>query len=108
MNKYAHPEGTEDGISQAETQLNGAILAGVNSITVDSTVGFPSSGNLYIYDTGLPMSTDNKVNRVAYLGKTIASFTGCTNVKAHANNMYVRGDVVASGGCPMCGTFEYE
>jgi hypothetical protein len=86
------------------TQLNGAVLAGAASVTVDSTSGFSSSGYIYIYDTGLAnSSTASRCNKVTYTGKTGTTFTGCSNVTAHSDNMYVRGEQTPSGGCPKCG-----
>lgn len=109
LNKHRHPQGTGDGVTQVETQLNGAVLVNATSITVDSTTGFDSSGYVYIYDTGVVSSTTGcRMNRVAYTGTSSTSFTGCTNVKAHADNMYVRGESKSTGGCPFCSTFEYD
>jgi len=190
MNKYRSPQGTGDGITQAETQLNGAVLLGATSITVDSTTGFstPATGTItafakngsstkvtdashglkggkvtitgttsyngvfyvqdvttdtfviqapyvandatgtwtvpeyiYIHDAGAYATAGDadstytdatgapNMNKVSYtaIGST-TSFTGCSGTTAHDDNMYVHGEPKATGGCSMCGTFEYD
>lgn len=108
MNSVRHPKGRGEGNSQPYTQLNGALTAGDTTINVDSTTGFPSSGYIYIYDTGLPCSASgHRMNKVAYTGTTSTSFTGCSDVSAHADDMTVRGEVTSSG-CPCCGTYNYN
>jgi len=37
-----HPKGRGEGNTQPSTQLNGAVLVGATTITVDSTTGFPT------------------------------------------------------------------
>jgi hypothetical protein len=49
------------------TLLNGAINSAVTTITVDSTQGYPASGEVII---------DSE--RITYTGKTSTTFTGCT------------------------------
>lgn len=109
FNKHRWLKGHEEGNTQHETQLNGAVTVGDAIINVDSTVGFASSGYIYIYDTDIVSSTiGHRVNKVTYAGTSSTTFTGCTNVKAHADGMYVRDERVSSSGCPKCGTYIYE
>ena len=68
------------GGDNLSTLLNGAVSAGVTSITVDSTTGFPSVGVAYI---GL--------DKFTYTGTTATTFTGIPAsgddaVLAHADN----------------------
>ena len=71
------------------TQLNGATTTTADSLTVDSTTDFPSSGTIFIYNT------TNDSEQINYTGKTSTTFTGCTRsansttATAHANNSYV-------------------
>jgi hypothetical protein len=53
LNRHAHPKGWGDGISQPSTTLDGGVNKGDTTITVASTTGFPSSGYLFIYETGV-------------------------------------------------------
>jgi hypothetical protein len=105
MNTARHPKGRGEGNSQPYTTLYGAVLKGATTVIVDSTTGFPTSGYIYIYDTGYP--NGGKMNKVAYTGTTATRFTGCTGVEAHADDMYVRGEVTCAG-CPFCGTYMYD
>jgi len=61
--------GTWGGIitGTATNQLNGAINNAVTTITVDSTTGFSTTGNILI-------DSEN----ISYTGKTSTDFTGCT------------------------------
>lgn len=55
------------------------VLTTDTTIFVQSTAGFPKSGNLYL----LPPATPNAVvTVVAYTGITAGSFTGCSNLPA--------------------------
>ena len=57
-----------------KTKIVGQIVAGAESIDVDSTVGFSSSGTLYVkYNDG----TDGVIS---YESKNINQFIGCSNV----------------------------
>lgn len=105
LNRKRHPKGWEEGNTQASTQLNGAVTAGDVTITVDSTTGFDSSGYVYIYDTG---SSGHGMNKVTYTGTGATTFTGCTGATAHEDGMWVRGERKATGGCPHCGTYNYD
>lgn len=66
------------------TLLNGAINNSVTTITVDSTQGYPSSGEVII---------DSE--RITYTGKTSTTFTGCTrgangsSAASHSDNANV-------------------
>jgi hypothetical protein len=53
--------------TNATTLLDGAILVGDTTLTVDSTVGFPTTGTLLI-----------GTEQITYTGKTATTFTGCT------------------------------
>jgi hypothetical protein len=108
MNTARHTKGWGVGIRQNSTQLNGTVSVGATTINVDSTTGFEASGYIYIYDSGLPLSTPSQVNKVAYTGVTGTSFTGCTSAKAHGDDMDVRDEPKDTGGCPFCGSFEYD
>jgi hypothetical protein len=120
MNKARHSKGWGEGNAQPNTLLNGAVLVDATTITVDSTTGFPSSGYIYIYDVG-SYATPGDVSstytdatnapmcdRVAYTGTSATTFTGCTGARAHDDNMVVRGERTPTGGCPYCGTFNYD
>ena len=48
------------------------------------------------------------MDKVYYSGKTATTFTGCIGAIRHDTAMYVRGDVVASSGCPFCGTYNWD
>lgn len=66
------------------TLLNGAINSSVTTITVDSTLGFPASGEVLI---------DSE--RISYTGTTATTFTGCTRgvggtvAASHSDNAVV-------------------
>ena len=116
------PKGSRlgDGIKQPETQLNGAVTTADTTITVDDASSFPSSGYIYIFDTGTYATEGDasstytdatnapNMNKVAYTGTSATSFTGCTSVTAHDDNMYVRGEVTVGMGCPLCGKLWYS
>tara|TARA_R100000027_G_scaffold16248_1_gene11619 strand:+ start:1229 stop:14104 length:12876 start_codon:yes stop_codon:yes gene_type:complete len=72
-----------------KTRVIGNVATGSTSIDVDSTIGFPSSGELRVeYPNGLLSS----VGIVSYTSKTITQFLGCTNI---TDNM-VDGDSVST------------
>lgn len=189
FNKKRANQGTGDGISHPETQLNGAVTVGLATITVDSTTGFPTPDTgsitafanngkgtkvtsashglkggkvvissttnydgtfyiqdvttntfviqkayvaddatgtwtvpeyIYIFDAGTYATTGDvdstytdatgapRVDEVSYTGLSSTTFTGCSGAKAHDDDMYVRGEIRSTGGCPLCGTYEYE
>jgi uncharacterized C2H2 Zn-finger protein len=95
------------GTVQPNTTLNGTVSVGATTINVVSTTGFPSTGYIYIYDSGQKYSSTQRMNKVTYTGITSTSFTGCTNAKAHATAMVVRGEQTDIG-CPRCGTYRYK
>jgi len=100
-----------DGIAQGDTLLSSAVAVGDTTVSVDSTTGFASSGSAYIYETNSTevSSGDNKMMPFVYTGVTDNSFTGVTGVvTAFADNDVVRGEVKAKGGCPQCGSYNYE
>ena len=53
--------------TNSSTLLDGAVLAGDTTLTVDSTTGFPSTGTLII-----------GTEQITYTGITSTTFTGCT------------------------------
>jgi len=63
------------------TRLNGAILDGATTITVDKTAAFPSSGTVYINDV-----------LVTYTNKTATEFTGCSDAVATPDNYLAMGE----------------
>jgi len=71
---------TPIGIS---TQLNGDVLVGADTITVDSTISFPGSS------INIKIGTDTDITCT---GKTPTAFTGCSNVGAHSDGDWVRDD----------------
>ncbi len=74
---YEGPEGEAFRFATAAF-LSGAIGAGVNTLTVSSTAGFPATGNLII-DEG---TADEEI--VTYTGLTATTFTGVsTTTLAH-------------------------
>ncbi len=107
----ALPEGSRAGwgTTQPSTTLNGVVAAGDTTITVVSTDGFASAGQIIIYETGLAYSSRKALNDpVVYTGITSTTFTGCTSVSAHGTGLTVKGEQVVSGGCAQCGTFLYD
>ena len=89
-------------VANVTTLLDGAVTADDTTITVDSTNGFPSSGNFAI-------GTD----KIVYTGKTSTTFTGCTSVSAHDDNSKVTNYVVevsntAQGTTPTFTTLQEE
>lgn len=67
------------GMTQPRTTIDGIVSTGCQTIPVVSTAGFPSSGTIYVHNTGIAGSNKSpRVNKVAYTGTTSTSFTGCT------------------------------
>ena len=60
-----------------KTHIIGNVSAGSTFIDVDSTIGFPSSGEIYVDYPNAPV---NKVGIVSYTSKTITQFLGCSNI----------------------------
>ena len=82
-----------------ETLLDGAVLAGANTITVDSTSSFPSSNiTIYIED-----------DEISCAGKDATNFTGCDDVDAHSDNEGVRGsELLAFNLIEVADSAEFE
>ncbi len=60
-----------------KTHIIGNVSAGSTFIDVDSTIGFPNSGSLYVdYPTGVA----NQTGIVSYTSKTITQFLDCSNI----------------------------
>ena len=60
-----------------KTHIIGNVSAGSTFIDVDSTIGFPNSGEIYVDYPNAPV---NKVGIVSYTSKTITQFLGCSNI----------------------------
>ena len=60
-----------------KTHIIGNVSAGSTFIDVDSTIGFPSSGEIYV---DYPNALVDKVGIVSYTSKTITQFLGCSNI----------------------------
>ena len=60
-----------------KTHIIGNVSSGSTFIDVDSTIGFPNSGTLYVdYPTGVA----NQSGIVSYTSKTITQFLDCSNI----------------------------
>ena len=60
-----------------KTHIIGNVSAGSTFIDVDSTIGFPNSGEIYVK---YPNSIDNQTGIVSYTSKTITQFLGCDSI----------------------------
>ena len=60
-----------------KTHIIGNVSSGSTVIDVDSTIGFPNSGELGVK---YPNSTNSNTGIVSYTSKTITQFLGCTNI----------------------------
>ncbi len=60
-----------------KTHIIGNVSSGSTVIDVDSTIGFPNSGELGVK---YPNSTTSNTGIVSYTSKTITQFLGCTNI----------------------------
>ena len=60
-----------------KTHIIGNVSAGSTFIDVDSTIGFPNSGEIYVHYPNAPVDT---VGIVSYTSKTITQFLGCSNI----------------------------
>ena len=60
-----------------KTHIIGNVSAGSTFIDVDSTIGFPKSGEVYVK---YPNSNINATGIVSYTSKTITQFLGCSNI----------------------------
>ena len=60
-----------------KTHIIGNVAAGSTFIDVDSTIGFPNSGEIYV---DYPNAITDKVGIVSYTSKTITQFLGCSNI----------------------------
>ena len=61
-----------------KTHAIGNVSAGSTFIDVDSTVGFETSGNLFVK---YPNNTANPTGIVSYTSKTLTQFLGCSNIE---------------------------
>ena len=66
--------------AHAKTKTIGNISAGSSSIDVDSTLGFPQDGELYV------TYSDGTVGVVTYTDKSLTQFFGCTNLTKTIND----------------------
>ena len=64
----------------SKTRVIGQVSSGSTSLDVDSTVGFPTSGELYC------TYSDGTSGIVSYTSRNISQFFGCTNVNGTINN----------------------
>jgi len=60
-----------------KTHIIGNVSSGSTVIDVDSTIGFPNSGELGVK---YPNSTNSNTGIVSYTSKTVTQFLGCTNI----------------------------
>ena len=60
-----------------KTHIIGNVSSGSTVIDVDSTIGFPNSGELGVK---YPNSTTSNTGIVSYTSKTITQFLGCSNI----------------------------
>lgn len=84
-------------LPSVSTTLNGAVTADDGTITVVSTAGFPSSGYIRIED-----------DKIAYTGKSDTTFTGCTSVSAHDDELTVSPYVVEISTTEPGGTISWD
>ena len=57
-----------------KTQVIGQVASGSTVFDVDSTVGFPTGGELYV------RYTDNTTGVVSFTSKSLNQFFGCSNI----------------------------
>ena len=60
-----------------KTHIIGNVSSGSTTIDVDSTIGFPNSGEIYVE---YPNAITNTTGIVSYTSKTITQFLGCSNI----------------------------
>jgi hypothetical protein len=105
LDRDIHPKGKAGwGLQQPSTALATAITVGDTIVTVDSTTGFASSGYIYVYADGHMMP-------FKYASCSSSVFTGDTSVtatRAFDVDDVVRGEQTVTGGCPNCGTYNYN
>jgi hypothetical protein len=70
--------------------------------TYSSWSTYEDVSQTYTAATGGP-----RCDRVQYTGLTSTTFTGTTGVKAHDDDMYVRGERKGDG-CPFCHSYNYD
>jgi len=63
-----------------KTRVIGQVSAGTTSLDVDSTVGFPTSGELYC------TYSDGEAGIVSYTSRNLTQFFGCTNINGTISN----------------------
>ena len=61
----------------SKTHIIGNVSSGSTFIDVDSTIGFPNSGEIYVK---YPNALTDTVGIVSYTSKTITQFLGCSNI----------------------------
>ena len=106
-----------------KTHIIGNVSAGSTFIDVDSTIGFPESGELYVK---YPNATVNQTGIVSYTSKTITQFLDCSlitdtlvdgdtlstedfaSVKPSDGEISVRLTSVLSGFSKQDGIFDYK
>jgi len=75
----------------------------------DATGTWTRAEYFYVYDTDIVNSTTgSRSDKVSYTGLTSLTFTGCSGARAHADDMYVRGEQEATSGCRLCGCGVYH
>ncbi len=74
---------------------------------------------IYIHDAGVYSTVNDvattytaatggpRVDSVGYTGKSSTTFTGCSDVLAHDDDMFVKGEIKVQGGCPFCSSYLY-
>jgi hypothetical protein len=106
-----------------KTHIIGNVSAGTTFIDVDSTIGFPNSGEIYVK---YPNSVETPTGIVSYTSKTITQFLGCSpitdtlidgdtittedfvSVKPADGDIKVRLTSVLSGFSKQDGIFDYK
>ena len=75
-NKDIEYEGSTYGnfLVHSKTKIIGQVVSGSTTIDVDSTVGFPLSGSLYV------KYNDDTEGVISYTSKNIDQFLGCSNI----------------------------
>ena len=63
-----------------KTRVIGQVSSGSTSLDVDSTVGFPTSGELYC------TYSDGTAGIVSYTSRNVSQFFGCSNINGTINN----------------------
>lgn len=92
----------------------------IKYVANDATGTWKTIEYIYIYDAGTYATSEDadsaytkatgapRVNKVSYTGKTSTTFTGCSGVTAHDDNMFVRDGQEVERGCPFCGVLHFD